>query len=195
MYSGASSGGIATVAGTGVGGYQSTVGLGGYSFAFNDGVPPIGTGMCAATTMADGPCVDQTAVCVSGTTGIASAAAPYNCYGGGFGINVGQTSGSSTVGTYTVPSTSTGITYALSGFPTIAGGGMRIQVTVGGMTYCSPITSGSGTVAWTAMTVACYNPGGAALPGAPNALTNVEFTIDDGTAGMPYDICLTALTF
>ncbi len=178
---------------SGMGGYQSTVGMGGYAYTFNDAPAPVGTGMCspgAATA-----CIDAAALCVSGTTGIASLSAPYNCYGAGFGINVGQVSGSPTAGTFMVPATSAGITYNLSGFPTIAGGGMRIQATVAGTTYCAAINSGMGMVPWTSLTVACYNSGGATLTAPPTALTNVEFTLDDGTAPTTYDICVTALSF
>jgi hypothetical protein len=130
-------------------------------------------------------------------TGVSNST--YTCYGGGFGFDVG---GSAAGSTFAVPSTSTGITYALSGFPTITGGGMRINVVTGTSagsatnTYCAPITSGSGTIAWTALELTCYDtPVGAALTGPPAELQAVQFSIDDGTASTAYNICVTSVTF
>jgi hypothetical protein len=144
-------------------------------------------------------CIEGTAVCVSGTTGVASTSAPYLCNGVGFGINVDQASGSAMAGTYSVPTTSTGITYALSSFPAPPGGSVRIQVVTGtgtGSTYCATIAAATGTVAWTSLEENCYGtPPGAALAGPPTDLQDVQFTIEDGTAMYHYDVCLDSITF
>jgi hypothetical protein len=137
---------------------------------------------------------------VAGMTGAGSAAAPYVCNGAGFGINVGQTMGSTVTGTYSVPASSTGITYTLSAAP--PAGGMRIQVVTGTgassatNNYCAPITAASGTVPWTSLSLTCYNtPAGAALTGPPAELQNVQFTIDDGATVSAYNMCLNSITF
>ena len=92
-YSGSDTGAItaSTMGMMGMGGYftGTTPGMGGYAFAYNDGptspTPGSCTGSAATTT-----CLDPNALCVSGSLGVASTATPYNCYGGGMGINVGQ---------------------------------------------------------------------------------------------------------
>jgi hypothetical protein len=199
-----STGGIATLPGTGPGGYQPTdggtaIGIGGYSFTFNDGVAPAGTGNCTAspTTI----CIDQNAMCVMGMTGVASTTTPYPCYGGGFGFNVGQMSGSMTAGTFSVPSTSTGLTYALSNIPSGIGG-LRIQVVTGTApasatnSYCAPITAATGTVPWTSLELTCYDtPVGTALTGPPMDLQQIEISIDDGTAAGAFNFCLDSISF
>jgi hypothetical protein len=189
-------GAIATTpASTFIAGYQSAVGMGGYSYVFSDS-----TGADPCTTSPTTICIDSSAVCVAGTTGV--SVAPYNCYGGGFGINVNQAINSTTLGTYSVPTTSTGITYALSNVPTIASGGMRIEVVTGTAaasstnTYCTPITAASGTVPWTSLAQSCYiTPPGVALTGPPTDLQQLEFAIYDGTTATAFNICVDSISF
>jgi hypothetical protein len=185
---------VAACAGESV--YQSAVGTGGYASAFSDGTG----GMC--TTSSATACLDTSELCVSGTTGIASTSSPYNCYGAGLVLNVGQLSGSSTVGTYSVSASSMGINYTLSSFPTIPGGGMHLEVMTGTAaasatnTYCAPIAAAKGTVAWSSLALTCYGtPTGAALTGPPTDLQSVQFVVDDGTVETSFDICIDAITF
>jgi hypothetical protein len=179
----------------GAGGFQSMLGTG-YTFAFTTDAAT-----CAAATGGLSTfCIDPENICVAGTTGVGPPM--YVCNGAGFGLNIGQTMGSSATGMMAAPAGSTGITYALSNLPTITGGGMRIQVTTvsGGATpYCSPITAASGSVTWASFIQMCYNPAatqGPALPAAgPSDIQNVGFTIDDGSAAGTYNLCLTGISF
>jgi hypothetical protein len=171
--------------------FGSAAYLGGYAFSYNDSPTPPNTGTC--TTGATTTCNDPTALCISGTLGMTNPPT-YSCYGGGFGINVGQMMGSMTNSPISLAGT-TKINYALSGFNSIPGG-MRIQVTEGGMTYCATITTATGSVPWTSLAQTCYDtPPGTALAGAPMALTNIQFSIDDAaTAGSGYEVCVTSLS-
>jgi hypothetical protein len=190
-------GALPTTAGAaGMGGYQSTVGTGGYAFAFSSDTT---TGTTTPCTSLATFCVDSTAVCAAGTTGVVNPP-DYTCNGAGFGINIGQAMGSTVTGTYSVPATSTGITYTLSGPP--PAGGMRIQVVTGtaigtvATTYCATITGATGVVAWTSLELTCYDtPPGDPLTGPPTDLQNVQFTIDDSATATPYNICLNSVTF
>jgi hypothetical protein len=163
--------------------------MGGYSFSYTDS--------STCTTSPLSICIDSTAVCVSGMTGVSSS----TCYGGGFGINVGQTMGSMTAGTVAATATA-GLTYSLSNVPTIAGGGVRIQVVTGTAaasatnSYCAPITAPSGTIPWSSFELTCYaTPPGTALTGPPADIQQVEVTIDDGTAAAAYNFCIDSITF
>jgi hypothetical protein len=184
-----------TTTGTTGGGFQSTVGSpGGYAFAYSSD----GTGCTSLATAT----IDMTAVCVTGMTGIASTATPYVCNGAGFGINVGQAMGATVPGTCSVLATSTGITYALSNFPTIPGGGLRIEVVTGTAaasatnSYCAPITAATGTIPWTSLELTCYNtPAGTPLAGPPAQLQQVEISIDDGTAATAFNFCIDSISF
>jgi hypothetical protein len=190
--------GVCSASGTGTG-YQSTVGLGGFSFGITDGISVGGTGTC--TTSPSTVCLDTTKLCASGTTGVYSAS-PF-CWGAAFGFLVNQAMDSAgTFGTYLVPSSSTGIAYSLSSFPTTPGGGMRLVVTTGTAAsttaneYCSLIIAASGTVAWTSLAVNCWEtPPGASLTGPPPDLQNVYFEVLDGTTRASFDICIDSITF
>jgi hypothetical protein len=183
-------GAFATSPGTvGQGGMQTTIGLGGYSYAYSDATA---NGCGTAPTSI---CVDAEAVCVSGTTGMQST----DCYGGGFGVEV-QGEGASSTG-YAVPSSSTGVTYSLSEFPTYVGS-MMIAVYLGanggsgGTSYCSIISAASGTVPWTSFEQNCYaTPPGPALTGPPTNLFRVQFQINDGLNPTNFNFCLTGLAF
>jgi hypothetical protein len=177
-------------------GYQMTVGSGGYGFTFSSD----GAG-CTSPATID---ADTTAACFSGMTGTVSTASPYVCNGAGFGLNVAGMTGT----TYSVSSTSAGINYNLSGYPSTAGITMRIQVTVNSpagcspsantcASYCASISSGSGMVSWTDLTEECYNMvgGSPALAGPPSDLLNVEFTVNDGATPTSFNICVDSITF
>jgi hypothetical protein len=117
-------------------------------------------------------------------------------------VNQPITSDGGTFGTYSVPSSSKGITYSLSNFPAIPGGRVYIQVVTGTATpsttneYAAYITAASGTVAWTSLTLMVYaTTPGTALTGPPSDLQQVVFGVNDGTAPTSFDFCVNSVTF
>ncbi len=98
-----------------------------------------------------------------------------------------------------MPSTSTGLTYALSNFPT---GTPRILVTNGAPNntadpYCYSLPSKSGTVPWTSFNTKCFDTpvDGVALTGPPQMATQIEIEVNSTLTPTTFDFCVTALSF
>jgi len=167
------------------GGYFSVppipIGMGGYTFAFSDGLP-----------MGSTSCVSTTAFCGMGTIGVANAT--YTIYGGGIGVNLNQViaTGAASPPILTLPATGAGIAYTLSSLPTL---GARLIIDNAGKDYCAILTAASGTVDWASFNTACYSPAtGVALAGPPTA-THVEFEVPSGMTAGSFNFCVTSLKF
>jgi hypothetical protein len=190
-----------TAGSMGCGGYYDITGLGsGYAFAFTDAttdttscatVTPMGKCPASPTTIAS----DATALCASGTTSVVNAP-DYTCYGGGFGINLGQMMGGTTNTPINAPSASTGIAYSLTGY-TSASNGMRIQVAVGTTNYCAVLMAASGSVKWSDFNTKCYDTpaDGTALSGPPQGLSQIEFQVNAGSSSFTFGVCIDSLSF
>lgn len=187
-----SSGALTTIpTSTGVG-YQTTVGMGGYSLVYGDAT--------AAPACTDGfpstICLDSAALCATGQTGIASTppnvSSPALCWGAEFGINLNQAVGSTTLGSY--KPTGSGVTYALSALPSQT---VHLQVTSeGGGYYCAVITAVSGTVPWTDFYADCWNPASSQGEGftGPTPITAVTFVIEDGASPESFSFCVNSIS-
>jgi hypothetical protein len=172
------------------------------------GAIPLTTNYLAGTVIADGgyayayqdtggstACLDQTALCGSGTTGVAAGS---TVWGAGIGFNLNQAKATSStsppINPYAV--TGSGITYALSNLPAT---GARITIsdtsTSPTTDYCAPITSASGTVKWATFNTACWDDSGTTLAGAPTTATHVNFQVNAGSAAGTFDFCVTAVSF
>jgi hypothetical protein len=160
--------------------------MGGSAFAFSDS-----SGMAAPLGKATAS-VEMTALCGCGTDDTQNPPS-YTFYGGGLGINLNMTMGSSTMGA--VAQSGTGVTYAVTSIPT---NGLRVQVIdSGGTTYCNDVaaTATSGTIPWAMFTTTCYDASpGTALP-ASDMLTQLEFLVPSTTTAGSWDFCITALSF
>jgi len=71
---------------------------------------------------------------------------------------------------------------------------MRVQVVVGGTTYCATMTVATQTILWTSFNTACWDNTGTALTGAPNTVT-IEFEVSSGPTVGIFDFCVTAISF
>jgi hypothetical protein len=174
----ASTGGITLANGS----YLASIGMGGYAFAFSDAmdIPPGGSTAC----------LDATMLCGKGSSVVENIENPSDPYGGGIGVDLNQTMGSTVLGTYTP--TGSGITYALSNLPI----GARIIIDSSGTDYCSVLTSTSDTVPWASFNTDCYGsaPPADTLEGPPVA-THIDFVVPSTTAVVAWDFCVTALSF
>jgi hypothetical protein len=153
------------------------IGNGGYDFTFSDTGP--------MTTI----CVAANSACAKGTLTPANPPS-YSYYGAGLGINLGPAADGGMPAP--VQLTGTGISVTLSNLPA---GGARLQITVGGVSYCAPLTTASATVPWASFNTKCYDspPDGVALTAAP-ASTNVEISLPSGTAEQSFDFCIESIT-
>jgi hypothetical protein len=170
------------------------IGSGGYVFAFSDA--KVGGPSTA--------CVNSTMFCGKGTIGMANPPS-YSYYGGGIGVNLSQPSGSMGLGA-PFAATGTGISYAISSFPTVGtGGAVRLIIDNGataganGADYCAAITTATGMVPWSMFFTQCYNlPGGdagAGLSGPPTTASHVQFQVASGMTAGSFDFCVTSLKF
>jgi hypothetical protein len=160
---------------------SSVIGDGGYGFAYDD--------MVASTS-----CVLSTALCGAGSTGVAST----TVWGGGIGFNLNQAmatgSMSPPVDAYPIPTTATGITYALSSLE----GTMRIVLTTSDAPdgYGYTLTAASGTVPWASFNTTPWAPAtGTALTGAPQNAQAIEFEVVAGAAPTSFNFCVTSVSF
>ncbi len=152
---------------------------GGYAYAYSDKV--------LSTA-----CLASGAFCGQGTTGAQTPANSSTVWGAGIGVNLNQPAGSMTVGS--CAATGSGIAYTISG--ALPPQGMRLIIDNGGMDYCAPLPSVSGTVPWSAFNTTCWQPsGGMALSGPPATATHVELQVNAATAQGSFDFCVTALSF
>jgi hypothetical protein len=164
---------------------QVGLGAGGYAYEYSD-----------FTATPSGPsiaCLNSSVFCGGGSTGTATQG-----YGAGIGVNLNQVAGSmGAPGTYTVPTSKSGIAYTLTSLPTPSA---RILIdNPAGNDYCAAITMASGMVPWSAFYPRCYNlpagDAGAPLGSAPAGATHVEFQVNSGAAAGSFNFCVTSLSF
>ncbi len=157
---------------------SSVIAMGGYAYAYSDG-------------MGSTACVDATALCGTGTTGVANSAG--TIWGAGIGFNVNQAvaTGPASPPLNSYAATGVGIAYALDALPAQ---GMRIIVDSGGTDYCAPIAAASGTVVWGTFNTKCWDDSGTFLSGPPTA-THIQFQVTADAASTPFDVCVTSVGF
>jgi hypothetical protein len=157
---------------------STVIGMGGYAYAYDDKKGSVA-------------CVDPSAFCGAGAT--ATMDAMGTVWGGGIGVNLNQIMATSSTSPpiNTFAATGSGITYALSSFPTQ---GMRIIIDSSAMDYCAPITGASGTVKWSSFNTKCWDNSGMTLAGAPTA-THINFQVNSASAAADFDFCVTAVSF
>jgi hypothetical protein len=155
------------------------IGMGGYAYAYNDGMSTA--------------CINPSALCGMGST-VTMDAMGKN-WGAGIGFNLNQMMATSSASPQINPFTATGsgISYTLSSFA--SAGGMRVIVDQGGTDYCAPITSAMGTVKWSSFNTKCWDNSGTMLSGAPMA-THINFQVNSATSGpASFNFCVTAVSF
>jgi hypothetical protein len=164
--------------------YYSGLANGGYAYPYSDG----SVGAAGGTSTI---CQGSSGLCAAGTTGIQSAAT----WGAGFGVNLNQTQGSTAAGTYTVPPSATGITYALTALP--AAQTVYLTIDNAGTDYYASLTALSGHVLWSAFRTTPWAPAtSVALGNAPSTATHVEFQIQAETGSTSnFAFCVTSLSF
>jgi hypothetical protein len=157
---------------------SSVIGDGGYAYSYSD--------MGGSTA-----CLDSTAFCGAGSTGVANGAV---VWGAGIGVNLNQATAtgptSPPINAYAV--TGSGVTYTLDGLPAQ---GMRIVIDNAGTDYCAPLSGASGTVKWSSFNSKCWDNSGMALSGAPQTATHVNFQVNAGSAAGSFNVCVKALAF
>ncbi len=193
--------------------FLSGMGYSGYAFVFQDsktascGTP--GGKACGTST----GCLETGFFCGSGMTGIKNGGITY---GAGFGADLGQmmggasgggeggaaeggaTEGGATEGgTSTnnpVPTTGTGLTYAISATPA-TGPMFGLEITINQGAYCTKTTSLSGTIPWSQFVQRCSSPSdaGAPFPATGGMISSVIFRANAGLTAAPYDFCITML--
>jgi hypothetical protein len=94
------------------------------------------------------------------------------------------------VNTYAVQGS--GITYAVDNLPAQ---GLRLQIDNAGVQYCAVLKASSGTIGWSQFNSKCWDGTGVGLTGAPQAATLVNFGVPAGSASVPFQFCVTALSF
>jgi hypothetical protein len=155
-------------------GYQSAMGVGGYTFPFDDRA---GSTSCVATS----------AMCVAGST----AAADTADWGAALGFNLNQAIGSGATASYAVPSNATGISVLLSNFPP----GTRVAIDHGGAEYCAPLPAAASTVGWPQFNTQCWNDQGAYLSGPPNDATYIHVIVPAIGSPRSFDFCIISVDF
>jgi hypothetical protein len=152
--------------------FQPTLGMGGYAFTYSDAT--------AATPGTSSVCINGSAFCAAGTIGLSPG------YGGVVGVNLNQTPGTTALGTYAVPATAKGITYALSALPT---GTVQLIVRNGpndADDYFVTITAASGSVPWSMFRTTPWMPDASApLGSAPQMATQVKSQVNAGARRTP----------
>jgi hypothetical protein len=152
---------------------------GGYAYSYDD-------------KMGSTACLDSTAYCGSGSTGVATATGTVWGAGIGSSLNQAMATGpqSPPVNPYAV--TGSGVTYALDNLPAQ---GMRLVIDQGGSDYCAPITAASGTVKWSSFNTKCWDGSGTSLSAAPSTATHLQFQVTAGTAAASFNFCVTSVSF
>ena len=164
--------------------YYSGLANGGYAYPYSDQ-----SGDGGGTSEI---CQQSSALCAVGTTGIQSAAT----WGAGLGVNLDQMQGNAdAVETYAVPSSATGISYALTALP--ASQTVYLTIDNGGTDYYATLTALSGHVPWSSFRTTPWTPATSTVLGtAPSTATHVEFQFqaESGSAS-ELSFCVTSLSF
>jgi hypothetical protein len=157
----------------------SAIGDGGYAYAYDD-------------KMGSTACLDPTAYCGAGSTGVATATGTVWGAGIGSSLNQAMATGpqSPPINTYTV--TGSGISYVLDNLPSQ---GMRIIIDESGSDYCAPLSAASGTVKWSSFNTKCWDGSGTTLAGAPHAATHLQFQVTAGAATAQFAFCVKSASF
>ena len=171
----------------------STIGMGGYTFAFSDGV-----------AMGSTACISTLAFCGMGTIGAANPPA-YTIYGGGIGVNLNQlmATGAAMQPINAYAATGAGINYALSAVPPA---GTRLIIdnspayvqgppVSGVVDYCAPITLQTATIPWATFNTKCWDGTGTALAAAPATAHHIQVEVTSGAAAGAFNFCVTSLKF
>lgn len=164
--------------------YYSGLADGGYTYPYSD---QQGDGGGTSSI-----CQESSALCAAGTTGIQSA----TTWGAGVGVNLNQIPGSvHAVGTYAVPSSATGISYAVTALP--AAQTVYLTIDNAGTDYYAALTSLSGHVPWASFKTTPWTPATSVVLGnAPTTATHVEFQVQAGAgAASNFSFCVTSLSF
>jgi hypothetical protein len=176
-------------------GYQTTIGKGGYCYAFADGNPNCGP--CGTSTA----CSSTSTLCAVGNS---AAIGGYN-YGAGFGCSLNQAqitgdAGDAVAAINTLDVTAdggvnyVGINYSLS----LPGGAIAVDVVNlmidnSGTEYYCPIAEGMGTCLWSMFSTAGY--GGTPLTGAPTAASHIQVQVNSGVTSESWQSCISSLAF
>jgi hypothetical protein len=157
------------------GGYQSAIGDGGYTFAFDDRAGSLS-------------CIAPTTLCTAGYTAVADAAD----WGAAMAFNLSQTMvAGSVINPFTVPSGAIGISVLLSNLPPAT----RVSIDHGGVEYCVTLTAASATPRWSEFNTECWNNQGAFLAGPPDDATFIHFIVPAVDTARDFDFCVITLDF
>ncbi len=171
---------------------SGVAGMGGYAYAYDDMQNDAG-----GTSTA---CLDQTALCTSGMTGLTNTSGSHYGAGIGFNLNQAMSTGcaSMPINPFTPPAGSIGISYSLSNLPT---GGARLAIgnyvnATTGTDYCTTLTAASGVIPWAQFNSQCWvNTPGDFLTGAPTNPIHIEFQLPSAAATGTFDFCVTSVSF
>jgi hypothetical protein len=160
----------------------STVGLGGYAYAYQD------SGGSTA-------CVDATAFCGEGTTVAQGIASYTTTWGAGIGISIDQALFSDLEGV--VVPTSAGLSYAVSNIPM---NGLRINLKTPAFPLtsepCAQITETTGTIPWNSFSTTCWTEASDAGVFSPSdGITDIQFQVMTTPEESSWDFCVTSLSF
>jgi hypothetical protein len=155
--------------------YQSFVGDGGYTFAFDDRAGSLS-------------CIAPTTLCTAGYTAVADAAN----WGAamGFTLNQVMVAGSAT-NPFTVPSNAIGIGVLLDNLPPAT----RVAIDHGGAEYCVTLAAATATPRWSEFNTECWSNQGAFLAGPPDDATFIHFIVPAVAAARDFDFCVITLDF
>jgi hypothetical protein len=156
-------------------GYQSFVGDGGYTFAYDDRAGSLS-------------CIAPTTLCTAGSTAVADAAN----WGAAMGCTLNQVmvAGSAT-NPFTVPSNAIGIGVLLDNLPPAT----RVAIDHGGAEYCVTLAAATATPRWSEFNTECWNNQGAFLAGPPDDATFIHFIVPAVAAARDFDFCVITLDF
>jgi len=172
--------------------YCSTVGMGGYDFAYSDSQnkAPMMPGTSMATLASDG------SLCISGTVGQIGMVGGMPDYtddwGCGIGVNLSQTMGMNTP-TMAYQLSGTGVTVSTSEVPSCTTA--RVEIDDNGTAYCAALTSGV-EIPWSAFNTECWMPAsGQALSAAPASIAlKVQFVASASQACPFTDFCIDSIS-
>jgi hypothetical protein len=154
----------------------SVIGMGGYAFSYADGVSTA--------------CIDTTAMCTTGQTGVQSM----TVYGAGIGFNLNQAMATTSTSPPINPFTATGvgISYSISSLPSQ---GARLAIGDGTTDYCAALPGKSGTIPWATFNTKCWDNTGTALSGPPTNPVHIEFQVPATAAATPFSFCVDSVAF
>jgi hypothetical protein len=135
-------------------------------------------------------CLSSNCVCAAGPTPQFNATV--NNWGADFGFNLSPNSTSTNL--IPVQLVGKGVSVTLSNLPSVPV--VRINVLVGGTSYCATIATASQTIPWTSFNSSCWDDTGSFLSGnVLNAATSLYFVINSTSAGGTFDFCVTSISF